>query len=290
MVVSLSACKIKLNLGGFTDPSLGIPGFSNQGPSQGNFQIKYSVSDITQMLSKSPLKSPSNDIREDNLTAFNILLQRVDEEVGKGNYYLASLYEVNYSKLGGGPTTAADAYVIKIVAREFEKEFNELGKDDSSNPYLIMYSIKSHFVEDTAAASSYVESFYPGVVVGTEYEKKVETLLSQLFPGSKPHVWYNPCFTTSGLVKSVNEEPHIDVNSYAYDPTCVYIFVPNGTNTDSMVSVLRSSKEALKKVGVRDVTICVLKQGASLNEITVKTSKYDKNVENTVNYDTVKDA
>lgn len=238
-------------------------------PKKDEYKITYQVNDINNMYDETLIKYSSNDISNDNLKAFNILLKYVDKEIGKNNYYLASLYEVNYGEIDTRYPDKVQNYIIKVVPKEYENQFIEYGKDESDNPYLVMYKLNANSVLDINNADDdnyyddFVESYYPSLIVGLKYEKQINDYFLKVYPNYKVKVWYNPYFT--GLrAESVDSKPDISVYEKYYS-TSIYIFVPYGTNTNEIKQNL--DRDKLKDMGINNITICSLRENININDL-----------------------
>lgn len=253
-------------------------------PKKDEYVITYQVEDINDMYDETLIKYSSNEISDENLKAFNILLKYVDKEIGKNNYYLASLYEVNPGEIDTRYTDKVQTYVIKVVPKEYENQFNEYGKAETYNPYLVMYKINADYVLDINSAGdenfydNFVQSYYPSLIVGLKYEEQIKDYFFTLYPNYKVKVWYNPYFT--GLfAESIDEEPSISVYG-KYDPTSIYIFVPYGTNINEIKQNLDKIK--LSHMGIKGITICSLKENININDLNMLiTNQFSKEIDKT---------
>lgn len=257
--------------------------------SSNSSEVTYQLKDINEMYDSTITNYSSNDAREDNLDAFNILLKFADKEIGKGKYYLASIYEVNYGKITKNGEDKVSTYVIKVVPKEYEKEFNDYGKNDSLNPYLVMYSIKKDKIDNSKDNSydNYVESYYPSLVVGLKYEKQIKEYFNNLNKSYNVNVWFNPYFH-SRIAKTVDEKPNISVDDKHNEATAIYLFVPSTSNIETIKTELSEKKNEIKNMGIKQVTICLLNSNVNIDNTDFsKINEFSDEVDKTEDFYTV---
>ena len=250
------------------------------------YKITYQIDDIRNMYDGTILGYSLNDINEDNLKAYNILLNYVDKELGKDNYYLVSLYDVNYGEIDKTQQNKISKYVIKIIPKQYKEEFDAYGKEESNNPYLVMYEIAAEYIlnvnkkSDKDYYDNFVVSHYPSLIVGLRYEEQIRQYFLNISSSYLAKVWYNPYF--SGLlVKDANSEP--DISAYGKYSSNIYIFIPYGINLNVVKGDIDSRKYEIIKMGIKEIVLCSLKEKVDISVLKYQQlSRYSSEVDKTL--------
>lgn len=230
-----------------------------------NWKIEYSMSKIESMFVEYEGEEElTNQVTEENIHKYDQLLLFIDSVVGKGEYYLASLYSIEKGNWG----FTKDNYIVKIIPKGYINEFNAWDGSLVTNPYLVMFTLEAENDEHQYWQEGIYDEYYTTFVIGMEYQNRFDKELTS-DNNYKFLVDYNPFLHIS--------QKELNVQRYSFDfddglnklkekqiTSSGLVIVPSHIQKPDIDNYIYTNEETFKKYFVRNIKTCILKENEQI--------------------------